>query len=103
LLWSFSGANFQWRDGGPIAADGTQRRVNLFPQHIQGQTGAIAQKVMHSPDLYWRNLAERDYDLFESAQAGSELPVLAAEPFPGVRFRANRNLRGWPNPERGVC
>jgi hypothetical protein len=47
-VWSSSGANSQWRDGGVMAVDGTQRRVNFFPQHIQGQVGAVAQQVMDS-------------------------------------------------------
>jgi hypothetical protein len=60
-VWSAAGANAQWRDGGPIAADGTQRRVNFFPQHIQGQIGSVAQQVMDSPDLYWRGNSAKHF------------------------------------------
>ncbi|MCE7974274.1 MAG: hypothetical protein DYG92_08145, partial [Leptolyngbya sp. PLA1] len=92
-VWSTSGANSQWRDGGPMDENGKQRRVNFFPQHIQGQTGAIAEKVMDSPDLYWRGLAERDFDPYVQADLGAYPNSL-----PYAVQAANKRLLRMPDP-----
>ena len=92
-VWSTSGANSQWRDGGPMDENGKQRRVNFFPQHIQGQTGAVAEKVMDSPDLYWRSFAERDFDPYTPADLGAYPNSL-----PYADQAANKRLLRMPDP-----